>query len=111
MTRFTTSDVPETVGPQSALLRAMTKSLLTWLPDTASATAPNRACAFVVEPVPMTTLESALAASVTTPPVALPGMLPTDSAASASPPAIDSEPVLARIVVPVAVTVTVAPVA
>jgi hypothetical protein len=38
-------------------------------------------------------------------------MSPTDSAASAIPPEIDSEPLAARICVPVAVTVTTAPVA
>jgi len=94
-----------------ALLRAMRNSLLIWLPDTVRPMAPIEASAFVVGPLPTMALCIALAASVTTPPVALPGMSPTESAASASPPAIDSEPLAARIVVPVAVTVTIAPVA
>ena len=111
MTRLTSSELPPTVGPQLAVLRAMRKSLLIWLPDTVRPTAPIAAWALVSAPVPMTTLESALAARLTTPPVALPGMSPTDRAASASPPEIDSELVAARIVVPVAVTVTTAPVA
>ena len=111
MTRLTSSELPPTVGPQLAVLRAMRKSLLIWLPDTVRPTAPIAAWALVSAPVPMTTLESALAASATAPPVALPGMSPTDRAESASPPEIDSVPVAARIVVPVAVTVTTAPVA
>ena len=51
------------------------------------------------------------AESATTPPVALPGTSPTSSEASAVPPDIPIEPVAARIVVPVAGTVTCAPVA
>src|SRR5438105_11007081 len=89
----------------------MRKSLLIWLPDTVRPTAPIAAWALVFAPVPMTTLESALAARVTTPPVALPGMSPTDRAASASPPEIDSAQAAARILVPVVVTVTAAPAA
>src|SRR2546422_10901297 len=91
MTRLTSSELPATDGPQLAVLRAMRKSLLIWLPDTVRPTAPIAAWALVSAPVPMTTLESALAARLTTPPVALPGMSPTDRAASASPPEIDSE--------------------
>src|SRR2546426_3134577 len=111
MMRLTSSELPATDGPQLALLRAMRKSLLIWFPDTVRPTAPIEPSDLVVGPVPTTAVCIALAASVTTPPVALPGMSPTDRAASASPPEIDSEPLAARIVVPVAVTVTIAPVA
>ena len=47
----------------------------------------------------------------TTPPVALPGMSPTSSDASTPPPEEGRLPLAARTVVPVAVTVTCAPVA
>src|SRR3989442_9636907 len=109
MMRLTSSELPATDGPQLALLRAMRKSLLIWFPDTVRPTAPIEPSALVLGPLPTTALCIALAASVTTPPVALPGMSPTDGAASASPPEIDSAQAAARILVPVAVTVTAAP--
>src|SRR5437016_12799004 len=108
MTRLVSCELPVTAGPQLAALRAIRKSAVIWLPETVRLTSAIDVSACVASR-PTIALCMTPAESDTTPAVALPGMSPTSSAASAPPPEMLSDPVAARIVVPGAGTVTSGP--
>src|SRR3989442_568970 len=110
MTRLTTSELPVTAAGQLAALRAMRKSAVIWLPEIVRLTsAIDESLLAAVKP--LAALCTTPADSDTAPPVRLLGMSPTSSDASTVPPDGGKLPVAARIVVPVAGTVTWAPVA
>src|SRR5207302_609644 len=98
MTRLVSCELPVTAGPQLAALRAIRKTAVIWLPETVRLTSAIDVSACVASR-PTIALCMAPAESDTTPAVALPGMSPTSSAASAPPPEMLSDPVAARIVV------------
>src|SRR5438045_8484720 len=108
MTRLVISVLPVTAGAQAALLRAMRKSAVIWLPDTVRVMSAIDASAWVAV-IPEAALCITPLDRETTPPVALPGMLPTRRDASTPPPQQERLPLAARTVVPVAVTHTCAP--
>src|SRR5439155_9660344 len=112
MTRFWSCELPATdgPGPQLAALRAIRKSAEIWLPEIVRFALAIEASTLVASR-PTAELWSVPAASATAPPVRLLGMSPTRSAAPTPPPAAGRSPVAARMVVPVAGTVTCAPVA
>src|SRR2546426_9409028 len=105
MTRLVISEPPATAGAQAALLRAMRKSAVIWLPDTGRVMSAIDASAWgavIPEAAPCSTP----ADRATTPPVALPGMSPTRSDEATPPPEGGRLPVAAPMGGPGAGTVT-----
>src|SRR3989442_5470750 len=110
MTRLTTCESLATAGPQLALLRAMRKSAVIWLPEIVRLTSACDDSASVAVN-PSAALCRTPAEKDTAPPVRLLGILPIMNDSSTLPPDDEKLPVAARSVVPVAGTVTWAPVA
>src|SRR2546427_4283319 len=102
MTRFSPLESPPTLGsgPQSALLRAATKSVVIWLPETVRVTSPSEAAPAVALPTPTMALWGTPADNATAPPVKFLGRSPTRKDGSSPPPELEGGPVAATKAVP-----------